>query len=87
MDVCEMCAHHIKDDDDDIYCCNQANCYEMIEFVALPIYEAAPDMYEALKAIIDAFDKLSGGLPDSTFTEPYFKMFHAVKKAEGKPDA
>lgn len=48
---CKMCAHHFKDSDGDIYC-NQANCHEGIEFTALPIYEAAPDMYEALKEVM-----------------------------------
>ena len=44
---------------------------------------AAPDMYEACKSMIDAFGGLPGGLPDSTFTEPYFLMRKALAKAGG----
>ena len=44
---------------------------------------ATPDMYEACKAMMDALNKLPGGLPDSTFTEPYFAMREALAKAEG----
>ena len=47
------------------------------------LISAAPDMYEACKLMIDALGKLSGGLPDSTFTEPYFKMRNALNKADG----
>ena len=47
------------------------------------LISAAPDMYEACKLMIDALGKLSGGLPDSTFTEPYFKMRNALTKAQG----
>ena len=44
---------------------------------------AAPDMYEACKSMIDALGGLHGGLPDSTFTEPYFAMREAIAKAGG----
>ena len=47
------------------------------------LISVAPDMYEACKLMIDALGKLSGGLPDSTFTEPYFRMREALAKAEG----
>lgn len=83
MDICKMCVHRMPAEGDDNFKCNK-KCDEYIEFVALPIYEAAPDMYEALKALVQAFDKLAGGLPDATFTDPYFLMFNAIRKAEGR---
>lgn len=47
------------------------------------LISAAPDMYEACKSMIDALGRLPGGLPDSTFTEPYFRMREALAKAGG----
>ena len=47
------------------------------------LISAVPDMYEACKLMIDALGKLSGGLPDKTFTEPYYKMWKAIAKAQG----
>ena len=47
------------------------------------LISAAPDMYEACKSMIDALENLPGGLPDKTFTEPYFKMRNALTKAQG----
>jgi len=41
-------------------------------------------LYEALKEMMDALEKLAGGLPDSTFTDPYFKMREAIASAEGR---
>ena len=46
--------------------------------------KAAPDMYEALKELMDALEKLAGGLPDSTITGPYFKMRDAIASVEGR---
>lgn len=66
-------------------------CYDCLEALLaheernnLQLYLAAPEMYGALKALMQAFNKLSGGLPNATFTTPYFLMFNAIKKAEGK---
>ena len=44
---------------------------------------AAPYMYEACKSMLTALNGLPGGLPDSTFTEPYFRMREALAKAGG----
>ena len=46
------------------------------------LISAAPDMYEACKSMIDALEKLPGGLPAKTFTKPYFKMRNALAKAQ-----
>lgn len=50
------------------------------------LISAAPDMYEACKTMMDALNKLPRGLPDSTFTEPYFIMREAIAKAEMESD-
>lgn len=50
MDICEMCAHRTPGKSEDDFNCNK-KCHEYIEFAALPVYDAAPDMYEALKEL------------------------------------
>ncbi len=52
MNICQMCTHNGQKNEDDDFTCN-IKCDEYLEFAALPIYEAAPDMYEALKVVQD----------------------------------
>lgn len=84
MDVCKMCVHHLKDEDGDIYY-NQANCNEYLEFIALPIYKAAPDMYEALQMIDQKCSHCPiCREPKALGHDKHCPVGQALSKAEGK---
>lgn len=94
MNICQMCANRIPTGNGDNFKCNK-KCDEYLEFVALPIYGAAPDMYEALKDLLESYDVLMelvlpansvvAGAVKGAFIN-IDKARQALRKAEGGTD-
>jgi hypothetical protein len=81
-----MCVNRIQNDQDDpddilVHC--EAECYEYMEFVALPVYKAAQEMYEVLQYTLGglkAIEMLYG-----IDVKDHIKQINqALSKSEGK---
>ncbi|MFA6809345.1 MAG: hypothetical protein WCR27_10190 [Eubacteriales bacterium] len=88
-EICKMCAYHLGDD----ITCNKENCYEYMEFIVSPVYQAAPEMLEALKKLYKAgvnwHDSICNKSEDSWRYEQRFlnelnAIPHILSKAEGR---
>ena len=73
MDICEMCQRH----NTFLFC---DDCDELSNFVIKPVYRAAPDMYEALIALVRHANCEPGPIPE----ELWKRADKALEKAEGK---
>ena len=78
-----MCANRIQGTDEDNFKCNK-KCDEYIEFVALPIYEAAPDMYEACLSALGLLAVENPGELPKIMEQVKTTLIKALRKAEGK---
>ena len=82
---CTDPVEYVDRETGDQVCRHRPEAIPKADFADINLREAAREMYEACKMMLGALCKLAGGLPDSTFTEPYFAMRNAVAKAEGRP--
>ena len=79
MNICQMCTHNGQKNEDGDFTCD-IKCDEYLEFVILPIYKAAPEIYETLRAVKSYLELagISQGI--------YHLVCDALSKAEGGTD-
>jgi len=80
FDICTICQHQ----DNKGKCTKPGYCCDTSEdFIFKPVYAAAPDMYEALKELVDLMQGVIDGdyKPDSFTLQP---ARQALAKAEGR---
>lgn len=95
MNICQMCTHNGQKNKDDDFACD-IKCDEYLEFVILPVYKSAPDMYEALKeveysAVLDLDGDFISCCPICDVWagekhKDYCEIGNALRKAEGRTD-